>query len=294
MTTPEESTQDGQENFADALLRQMNDEYLVPELERRSAEGDGVGEVFGFMVLFGSPADQIFFNGEVPGSFLVKTGRDVKAGEELGSEDFKELTGFIPNEEMKHAQFIVGLRCKTGWGLKLKFGKTNSAAAEHLARGVEFLETANHALKEGRIGPFADNAFSAAELFAKAELLSYSITADHITGSKKHGRVSATHGLWTRLDNSDRQFTQVLNELAASRGSARYVDGPISISLDRAKEIRHILDKMEADTRELVLGDPDSDQRTVWLYATRPLKAGQVLRQGDVSITPPRPKKPTN
>ena len=77
---------------------------------------------------------------------------------------------------------------------------------DHLALGRDFAASAREAQAAGRLGVALDCAYSAAELLAKAELLSCSPTIEAALGARKHAGVATPYSLWARLGNTPARF----------------------------------------------------------------------------------------
>lgn len=279
------------EDFALTLFEQARERYIQPEIAARLERGGiSLGDpVVAFLVAFGAAGSwQVFLNGEVPGDFMIVAARDLAKDEEVGVADFKDLSKFVPHDQLDNVQYIVGLQVQDGWRLTFDFSQIHLDAEPHLLAGQQFLATSKEALAAGRLNVFADNAYSAVELFARAELLCAVPTAPRIEVAKTHGQVRSTYNAWSHLENTDSRFSRVMNLLDRERGSARYLRGEMSLDPAKCQEIVETLDEMSLAVRKLI--DKENDgPGTMYLYAKRPIKAGEIVSTDDMSIVPPKP-----
>ncbi|MGZ8707478.1 MAG: hypothetical protein ACXW0R_08840 [Gaiellaceae bacterium] len=277
--------------YGQPLFDDMVERYVRPELERQRADGTAAPDelVFRFQVLFpegGEP--EVRLNHDVGGTVMATATRPVAAGEEVTIEDFSGISEYTPRAEDADVPHVSAFAHRDGWSLVYQFGRGgHSNRFAELERGAEFLATAEDALSEGRLGPFVDNAFSACELLAKAELLSSRPTVDLVLGKRSHGAVAQPYQAWAKLGNTEQRFAKLLKRLAGLRPAGRY--GQSELRLNDPEEILAMLKEMLEHVRSRVrdgsgTGAPD----VVYLYALREIRAGEVVRTGDFAIYPPR------
>lgn len=163
-------------------------------------------------------------------------------------------------------------------------------AGEHLALGREFAATAREAHTAGRPEVTLDNAYSAAELLAKAELLSCSPTIEAALCARTHAGVTTPYSLWARLGNTDTRFPALVHRLAELRPAARYLNAELAADDEQVAELLEQLAEMERHVRGVVSGDPAYRRQRYQVIATREIRAGRLARDGDCTIVPP--KKP--
>jgi hypothetical protein len=152
---------------------------------------------------------------------------------------------------------------------------------------AEFLRAAEHALSEGHLGAFTDNAFSAAELMAKAELLASGPTVDMVLGVRDHGTLASTYKRWADLGNSDRRFPKLLARLKKLRPAARYLDSPPALARADAAALLEQLRQM-ADFVGRRVRDRDALPDEFTVYATRDLCAQEIMTTADFALVPVR------
>ncbi len=121
---------------------------------------------------------------------------------------------------------MTGFGHANGWSLSFEFAGGRPSRHDFLARACEFVTTAADALGRGHVGSFLDNAYSATELLAKAELLSAKPTVELVLNSKKHNAVATSYHLWANLGNTELAplldfIRRVLRGLYAPRSAQR-------------------------------------------------------------------------
>lgn len=277
----------GQALFGDVVTR-----FINPEIERRRGVGTWpeVELVSHFQVLFHESGQvEIRLNEEIGGMAEVRATRDVKADETITTNDFDQVSKYIPREEDAGIPHVTAFSHRDGWSLIFKFAGGHPSGQDHLVRGREFMETARKALTAGHLGPFLDNAFSATELLAKAELLACRPTVDLVLNSKRHGSVATPYHAWAKLGNTEGRFAALLKTLTDLRGSARYLQRDLDIATNVAWEMMQTLDAMAAHVLE-VLGDEvgGGAPSQFNVYATRDIDAGHLVTAADSTIYPPK------
>lgn len=277
------------------LFEDMLERFVRLEIERRHAIGSWPeGEpVMSFQVVF--PEDNqpvVRLNREIQGTARAVVARTVKAGEEIAHDDISGISGYRPPPEEADIAHVTAFAHRGGWSVAFSFVRGHPSRHTCLEMGQEFLATAKEALADGRLGPCFDTAFSAAELLAKAELLSCRPTVDLVLGSRKHDAVRSHYHLWARLGKTADRFPKLLSRLTELRGSARYLDDRIELSIDEARDTVATLEAMEEHVRAVVTGEPQGEiPHGFSVDATRPVRAGELVREEDFSIRPPKPAR---
>lgn len=148
-----------------------------------------------------------------------------------------------------------------GWSLVFQFSYGHPSRFEFLERADQFLETARDALASGRLAPFFDNAFSACELLAKAELLSGRPTIDIVLNSKSHGAIRSSYSLWANLGNTDIRYSKILHRLDDLRDPARYLRGDKNLTQEEAEVTLELLGEMRKHVQRRVDGSASDHDR---------------------------------
>jgi HEPN domain-containing protein len=110
----------------------------------------------------------------------------------------------------------------------------NAGDAWRLAKKANsFLATAILALDHDHLDPAIDNAFSAAELVSKAELVAFN---RQVLSAKKHGFIRSEMNRLGKTGTISRRFVEAYNGLERARPSARYGEGRHRIIDERCRE----------------------------------------------------------
>jgi len=129
------------------------------------------------------------------------------------------------------------------WYGSFDFRYNKGKASELLAVAEEFFETASAALAAGRLRPAIDNLFSAAELAAKAYVMSTPLPGD--SEKKCHGLVHSRFNMFSRHGNIESEHRKAFNALANARANARYVQGTFA-------ERPELIAKWQSDIGDLI------------------------------------------
>lgn len=281
------------EQWGQPLFDDVVERFVVPEIERRRDAGTFADDecVYRFQVLFPeSGGQEIRLNDEVAGSILAVATRAIDKGEEVTLEDISGVTEYTPPPEDAGVPHVTAFLHRDGWSLAFQFGRGGHPDRfEFLRLAQDFLETARQALAASRFSSFVDAAYSAAELFAKAELLSNRPTVDLVLQSRSHGAVTSNYDAWAKLGNSDLRFAKLLNRLADLRPAARYRQRPFVFDLTRGQELLADLDAMLEHVRiGVVSGVSDAEGNVFYMYATREILAGELVGVGDFTLLAPK------
>lgn len=267
--------------------------FILPEHQRRVVEGAWPeGEsIVRFQVIF--PEDcppEIRLNNEVQGTVRAVAARKIEAGQDVMIDDLAGVVDYEPMPEEADIPHVTAFMHRDGWGVTFSFAQGHPSRHGWLELGREFVATAREALAGDRLGPFFENAFAAAETLAKAELLSSRPTVELVLNSKRHTAVSTNYHLWARLGNTEARFAKLLSRLTDLRGSARYLEARFDLQQAEAEEALAALAAMEQHVADVVNGVTREEDRPVMtVYATRPIRAGELVGAGDYSVRPPKP-----
>jgi uncharacterized protein (UPF0332 family) len=131
------------------------------------------------------------------------------------------------------------LQIAEGQAIAFDFRYNSAHAAGLSTRAPEFLFAAEAALNAGYLNAFAENAYTAAELLAKAELI-VSLDTDLAT-AKTHKRVLSSYNQQLKLANTSQDAARVLNRLASLRTTSRYGHRQPSLTEPEAREMLVVL-----------------------------------------------------
>lgn len=217
--------------------------------------------------------------------------RALRGGQEGDSFELSDL-GSDKVERPPHEPPYAGAQLSDGgWKPVADFRTCYRRTIELLSTGDEFLTIARGAFESGSLRAFVENAFHAAESYAKAELLTYPILADELATSSKHAHVQSIYDLWLRLENTDARFPALLRRLTKLRAHATYGDGPFTLASQDATAILTTLDALATHATSLV---HDSPPRMIRIIATRDIEAGKLVSNEDITFRPAPRVRPQN
>ena len=292
LTNPNDGAPE-QSRYGQALFDDMVERFVRPELERRRADGKWSDEepVYRFQVLLpdGTPP-AVRLNKDVGGTVLAKATRPIAAGEEVVIDDFSAISSYTPREEDAGTPHVTGFLHRDGWSLVFEFAGGHPDRFAFLERAQEFLDAARHALGKEHLGACYDNALSACELLAKTELLSCRPTIEIVLNSRTHAAITTHYNLWANLGNTDKRYARLLDRLHARRSTARYMQGAQLLTHSEAEEVLATLTDMHEHVKRRAQEAPSERDDRFNVYATRELRAGELVRSGDFTLAPPRSK----
>jgi hypothetical protein len=280
----------------DGLIEQL----VRPRLEERIALGE-VPEgtvVYRFQILMRPDAPvEVRLNEEVRGTVIAKKveGKAFADGEVVTVDDILGIEKFERAAEDDDIPHLTGLLHRDGWSLAFDLRSGHERRHVFLERGTEFLATAKEAAAAERLGAFVDTAYSAAELFAKAELLASQPTVELVAGKTSHGRIESSYHAWSALGNTEPRFAKLLSRLHKLRSSGRYAEGDLDINGWGLVAILSTLDDHRDHVARALAPDRYGDggeSDTQYFIAKRPLRAGELVLTSDVTIFPSAAKPP--
>jgi HEPN domain-containing protein len=216
--------------------------WILPEIERRREVGSLPlpFDLERAQVLFfvdGRP-NVVRLNDEVRSTAYVKIkkGTSKSVGEPVFPHEIERIESLrLLDDEDPDCGHLTVLRLLNRWTIAFDFIYNKGQAQQHLGAAKEFLEAARHALNKKHWRVFIDNSFSAAELAAKAFLLTM---PGPNQPPKNHKWVHARYNIHSKLGNVEDEQVQTLNRLSRLRPTARYLRG--ILSFDREEAIRVI------------------------------------------------------
>jgi hypothetical protein len=230
-------------------------------------------------------------NEEVGGEVLAKAARAVSKGQDVTTADIAGIEKYVPRPKDADIPHVTAFLHSVGWSIVFQLGYRHPRRHDFRVCGHEFAETARESLAAGRVGVALDNAFSAAELLAKAELLSCAPTIEAALAARRHGGIREPYNLWGRLDNTERRFVDLLNRLWELRQPARYVDKELRLKEDEPEALLGVLADMEEHVDVVASGDLAAGAAHSYnVIAARGISAGQLVGPADVTLMPPRAK----
>jgi HEPN domain-containing protein len=174
-------------------------------------------------------------------------------GDFVNLDDIESWDSFrLPDDEDPNCGHITLYRFPDHWIIAFDAIYNKGIASEYLSAARQFLAAAQQALVAGSTRVFVDTCFSAAELTAKALLITTPLPGENTNMS--HGRIHSRYNRQANLRNVDASHKNALNRLAALRNPARYLSNPLHISEEEAKTlIRAVEDAMSFVNRRVSL-----------------------------------------
>lgn len=235
------------------LFSSLMSVFVQPELARRLEAGCPLApgtQLVAIQVVFRVAQEpDVRFNSEVGGFMRARALRAMAEGEPATSADVSEITHVELTDTDGDAAHITAIQLADGWSISWDGRYNASHIAAHVDAASEFVELAEIALERGMLRGFAENAFEAAELLAKAEILSLPDAA--VLKSKKHGTIAQRFNRWAHIGGTDQRFANLRNELERLRGPARYLRGEFGLDQARAKAMLATLKEMRGHVDEV-------------------------------------------
>ena len=224
----------------DRAVQSLLDAYIAPEIRRRQMAGE-LGSSFRL-----DKAQVVFYPDDRP--FVVRLNSEVKDHFDLWNEPADGVQSDEDDPDSAHVMLILHPAYRL---FALDFIYNKPMVRRHTARAGEFLLIAEHAAAQGVLGAFVENAFSAAELLAKAQLLRLGRDPG-FREKTNHKAIKTRFDQYARFGGVEPQFAAALNRLQRLRGAARYLEGDLELTPDEAQELLKTLRAMqEAAERRL-------------------------------------------
>ena len=265
--------------IGERLLDQVMTIWILPEVRRRQARRSAPEPyplAFAQVVFRVGAAPEIRLNEEVRGTALVRRAdpaSEIAVGDDVFLDDIAGVEHFeLPDEDANAGHVTI---VATPRGISISFDATynKSHVRAHLDAAEEFFEAAQGALARGQFRPFAESAFAAAELLAKAELLP--LPDSTILDSKTHGTVASKLHWWASTGNIDPTLAKLLTRLTELRDSSRYLRGGKQLVEGEADELFQQLIVLREHVRSHAPSQPgDFTPRTprkVTMVAAQPI-----------------------
>lgn len=233
------------ELMGDRILQWFMDIFMLPAIQSRQQAGT-LPESFALRA-----AQVIFHEDDRPPE--VRLNEEIRAiadvrlrlprgvtkarGEPIFASEVDEVSRIrlTPDDDPNadHATFIL-----TGniWHIDFNFPDNRSVSKRHLDAARQFLDAATFCHKRQHWVAFVDNLFSAAELAAKAMLLSIPDPALRLKSN--HKAIHNKYNRFAHLGNVKPTYRKTFNRLYSLRPNARYLKSPVEIPL---KEVEALL-----------------------------------------------------
>ena len=173
--------------------------------------------------------NEIRLNEEVQavGQIKLKDGVIKKPGDPIYLDEFEDVPSIeLPETADPNCGHFTLLLIGDRWYGSFDFHYNKGKARELLSAAEDFYEISSTALSAGKMRLAIDNLFSAAELAAKAYVISMPLPGD--SDSKSHGHVHSRFNMFSQHGNIDSEHRKAFNALASARAGARYLQGAVA------------------------------------------------------------------
>ena len=221
----------------DRLLRQADEFWWAPEIERRKRLGtfdDNFSISMAQALFLPDRSVVVRFNDEVRGIAHVRVSRPIEKDSHIYQSDLDGMESFDLLEEDLDCGHFTMIKVKRRWFLTFNFLRSRSLCASLLDSAKEFLEVVRFSIQHGKSRPAVDNLYSACELVSKAQLILSSMLDRN---SKSHRAIRGRINKWRHLGNINENFVELFNELCELRPSYRYEGASTNHTLLSHKEI---------------------------------------------------------
>lgn len=241
---------DMSEEASSVMFRQVMDIWVIPEIKRRQDLGELKSplNIQSAQVIF-FPDDerktQVRINSEIKGTIKVKPkpGFSKKNGEPVFSNEIESIENFsLSKDDDPDCGHITLLRINNDWSIYFDLRYNKALSIKHMEAAEQFYQSAEYSFDKKNWNSFADNLFSAAELSAKALLLS--IRDPEFRRKTSHGAIQAKFNKFAHLGNIKAEYRDTFNKLSDLRNTGRYLRGDIQFSEDEARKLLIIVGSM--------------------------------------------------
>lgn len=239
----------GEQSTFERAISHAMELWFEPEIRRRQ-QLEGAPDPFPLsaaqVILYPDDrANIVRLNQEVrvDGRAELKEGVVKDVGDDVTHDEVQAMSVELPNSEDPDCGHFTLVAVGDRWYGSFDFRYNKGKAAELLEAAREFLATATDAIAAGRRRAAIDNLFSAAELAAKAYVVTMPLPGDGEI--KSHGHVHSRFNMFSRHGNVDAGHRDAYNTLVVERGRARYVTGHLAASA-------HDIARWQADVQGLI------------------------------------------
>lgn len=246
------------EELGRKAFHQFLDLWVTPEVKRRQEAGTLRKPLAldAFQIVWfpdGRPPSVRINRPEVKAQLRVelKQGRIKEAGESVLLDDVERFDGiFLTDEDDPDCGHATYLRLGDRWHGHFDAIYNKGLAKRHLEVGNEFQRAAEAALQLKHFHAFVDTLFSAAELYAKANLLL--LAGFGFRDKATHDGIKAHYNMQSHLGNVDASHSGILNRLSRLRNPARYLKGSLMLSDEDAASMLLLVTEMDQQARRFL------------------------------------------
>jgi len=216
--------------------KQFLDLFAFPEIKRRqeACTLPDPFELLAVQIIFFADgrSPDVRLNSEVRAHTKMKLRHGVSknVGDPIFSDELEgleELT--LTDSEDPDCGHATIVRVNDMVFLAFDFVYNKALSAKHIASGDQFLRAAEASLQRHDMSAFVDNLFSAAELYARAILLTVG-ASPQFREKASHKAIHSRLNRFAALGNIDQSQASAFNTLSRLRGPARYLKAEFSLS----------------------------------------------------------------
>jgi len=233
------SALDPEPDASAALLEQIFDLWVEPELQRRGVDMGRDGVRKALVVMAPGRRVDVLINEEAELVAHVRATRPIEAGEPITTQDFDHVEGIQPFEVDPDAGWICFARVGQQVIIAFDFRRNRARAGRLVERAREFARTARLAHANGLLGPSIEAAYGAAELAVVGQMLLIDDDPPRDHPKRKRWFVG-----WTELGNAPQAHSRALTALAKRRRAARYAETAIDMNDEKLREVLDVVDEM--------------------------------------------------
>jgi uncharacterized protein (UPF0332 family) len=242
------------QKFAEHLL----ETFISPEVVRRQELGQLPRplEIRAAQVIFfpdGKKPD-VWVNEEIQAiaHIKLKEGVTKDAGEPIYESEIEGLEAITLTDNVDpDCGHVTFFRVNQSWILAFDFIYNKSLSRRHIKTAEEFINVAEYSYGKGYLPAFIDNLFSAAELLAKAVLLSFWLDPQ-FHDKAGHKAIHSRYNKFAQLGNVRALHAETFNKLAHLRYPARYLKRPVDIDKAAAETYLQNVKNMLNETKKLI------------------------------------------
>ncbi|MFO8008384.1 MAG: HEPN domain-containing protein [Candidatus Brocadiia bacterium] len=238
------------------LFGQIISLYVRPEIEKRQdmAKLFGPFHLWAAQIIFsltgGPPA--IRLNQEVRARVQVSltNGSQQEVGPPpslRGIQDIEDVIGVQEELENKDCAHITLVYAPGRWLIVFDARYNKHLARRHIRRAGAFLAASENCFEHRLWAPLVDNLFSAAELAAKATMMT--VPDGKLRRGVRHQYIRMRYDAWAQVGNTAVPFSDTLNKLTGMRDRGRYLKGEFKLPDAEARELLQIVRAMLRDAK---------------------------------------------
>ena len=224
------------EGMGDAIYEQIIDLWVRPELERRELSVDASAIDRAVVLLHPKNGIEVLLGDEARVIADVVPTRPMKEGEPITEADIQALARIRPDAVDENAGWVLFTRIGSQMYVAFDFRRNRANARRLIGTAREFLATAQDASARSELAPAIVNAYIAAELAVKTQMVLLAVAR------RSHRGRQSWIAQWARLGNVPAAHSSTLGRLAELQGRARYGDAELEVSVD---EVLGLIDATE-------------------------------------------------